>query len=434
MTVDGEGNDWYEGLAGESAYEKLVEFRRLHLKRIRICGRRKRWWDSELSAQVKVVRRERRGWRRVGHRNVLRSEIAKMKRMVKEKKYKCWRAFCEDLGLQSPCEVVRWARDPWRERERIGRLKGSNGVWVDSDEEKVGCLVSEVFGLQSGGARIGPRTWDRCPMSREELQCSVRRALGRTKNGSAPGPDGIGYRLIKAVKDTRLGRELMDEVVDNLWRGVFPEAWRQMRVVFIPKPGRDLTVARNWRPLNLINCVGKLCEKVVADRIQDYGDELFHKLQFGSVRGRSAVDMLYRSVVRARACIDKGGSVGWGFWDVKVGFQNVVGEEVLRILGEVRGTKGLCSWVEQFVAPRVFEVSWDRKVRGVGRTSTGVPQGSPLSPVLFLVWLAPILTEMERRIKEEVPGVGVEFPSYVDDLHCGLYDGGRAVRDEGVMD
>ena len=86
MTVDGEGDDWYEGLVGESAYEKLVNFRWLYLKRIRICGRSKRWWDSELSAQVKVVRRERRGWRRVGHRNVLRSEIAKMKRMVKEKK------------------------------------------------------------------------------------------------------------------------------------------------------------------------------------------------------------------------------------------------------------------------------------------------------------------------------------------------------------
>lgn len=36
-------------------------------------------------------------------------------------------------------------------------------------------------------------------MSREEIEHSVRRALGRTKNGSAPGSDGISYRLIKAI-------------------------------------------------------------------------------------------------------------------------------------------------------------------------------------------------------------------------------------------
>ena len=104
-------------------------------------------------------------------------------------------------------------------------------------------------------------------------------ALGRTRNWSAPGPDGISYRLIKAVRNTRLGQELVGEVVDNLMSGIIPPAWREMRVVFIPKPGRDLTLTRSWRPLNLINCMGKLGEKVVADRIQDFGGELFHHLQ-----------------------------------------------------------------------------------------------------------------------------------------------------------
>ena len=65
---------------------------------------------------------------------------------------------------------------------------------------------------------------------------------------------------------------------------------------------------------------------------------------------------------------------------------------------------------------------------GEGRSTVGVPQGSPLSPVLFLVWMAPILVELEWRIREEVPGVGVEFTSYVDDLHCRLYDMQTSVR------
>ena len=60
VTVEAEEKEWYGVLAGEAAYEKLVDFRRLHLKRIQICGRSKRWWDSDLSVQVQVVRRERR--------------------------------------------------------------------------------------------------------------------------------------------------------------------------------------------------------------------------------------------------------------------------------------------------------------------------------------------------------------------------------------
>ena len=46
-----------------------------------------------------------------------------------------------------------------------------------------------------------------------------------------------------------------------------------------------------------------------------------------------------------------------------------------------------------------------------------------------MVFMAPILEEMERRVKEEVGRIHVQFPSYVDDLHCGLYDK-RAVGKE----
>ena len=80
------------------------------------------------------------------------------------------------------------------------------------------------------------------------------------------------------------------------------------------------------------------------------------------------------------------------------------------------------SWLEVFMLPRDFEGAWDGSVWGRGPAAKGVPQGSPLSPVLLLVFMAPILEEMERRVKEEVRRVDVQFPWYVDDLHCGLYD------------
>ena len=102
FTVAYEGDVWYGELAGNTAYERLVDFRRHHLKQIRICSRSKRWWDSDLSDQVKAVQRARRWWALSGNRNVFYTEVSKMKCLVKENKDRCCRTFCEESGLQSP--------------------------------------------------------------------------------------------------------------------------------------------------------------------------------------------------------------------------------------------------------------------------------------------------------------------------------------------
>ena len=203
-----------------------------------------------------------------------------------------------------------------------------------------------------------------------------------------------------------------------------------MRVVLIPKPGRDLTQTKNWRPLNLINCIGNIGEKVVADRIQVEGRSLLHHQQYASVRGCSAVDVLYKLVVKAGQCLYGGGSVGWAFRDVKGDFQDVRSAEVIARMEGCGPLWCWLPWLQRFMSPQEFEVAWDGSVRGRGAAAKGVPHGSPLSPVLFLVFMAPILEDMERPVKEKVGRVEVQFPSYVDDLHCGLYDRRGAGEEE----
>ena len=69
----------------------------------------------------------------------------------------------------------------------------------------------------------------------DEMLGTVYKGLSGTSNTSAPGPDGISYRIWKAANKTRLGEELIIQVAANLGIGSFPKDWQNSKVVFIPK-------------------------------------------------------------------------------------------------------------------------------------------------------------------------------------------------------
>ena len=191
-------------------------------------------------------------------------------------------------------------------KTRMRNLGDLEGRTLETDEQKAEGLVRDLFGWNEESEVEGPQ--ESAEYGQDEIQDMeerVSRALMGTKNSSASGPDGISYRLINAVRDTTLGEELINEVAVQLLEGTIKERWKEMRVAQIPKPSRDLTVTRNWRPINLINCIGKLGEKVVVDHLQDV--DLLHHHQFGAVKGRSALEVVFRAVVKESRCMDGGG-------------------------------------------------------------------------------------------------------------------------------
>ena len=76
LTVTDEREAWYGEPVGDTDYDNLIDFRSRHLQKIRICSRSMKWWDAEITAQVRKVRKERKRVNRMGHRNVLCSEIS----------------------------------------------------------------------------------------------------------------------------------------------------------------------------------------------------------------------------------------------------------------------------------------------------------------------------------------------------------------------
>ena len=218
--------------------------------------------------------------------------------MVRKKKKECWHKFLEEHGSKDPWEVARMAKNPWGNKQRMKALVDNEGNKIEEKDQ--GKAMENAYFLwdpnktNTTGTPTGPGD----PI--DELLDKTYKALAGTSNTSAPGPDGISYKILKAATNlkTTLGSALMLQVATSLSTGSVPMEWQQSKVVFIPKPGKDHTQLKSWRSITLINCIGKLGEKVVADKLQEAG--LLHGLQFGSVKNRSAIDTVFREVTRVQ--------------------------------------------------------------------------------------------------------------------------------------
>ena len=91
----------------------------------------------------------------------------------------------------------------------MGRLRGADGEWLESEGDKVDGLVRDLFGEEAAQNFIGMGECREWPYGKDEVMEWVRDALCGTKNNSATGPDGVGYRLIKTIRDTRLANQLL---------------------------------------------------------------------------------------------------------------------------------------------------------------------------------------------------------------------------------
>ena len=101
-------------------------------------------------------------------------------------------------------------------------------------------------------------------------------------NRSAAGQDGISYILMKKLP-VETKQSLCKIYSDSVRLGYFPKLWKSATVKVIPKPNKDAKYAKNFRPISLLSCLGKVLERVIADRLSVHmeNNNMFAKSQSG---------------------------------------------------------------------------------------------------------------------------------------------------------
>jgi ribonuclease HI/retron-type reverse transcriptase len=228
----------------------------------------------------------------------------------------------------------------------------------------------------------------------------VNGAINKMKKHSAPGPDQILPIMISEAGDVT--KEALQQLFQKCWSSYsVPSIWKEENRIYIPKPGKDdYHIEKASRPLSLTSSVGKLMERIICQRLVWYLEAagLMDPLQFAYRRNHSISQAILLFVMDILEGFKKNENTVATFVDLEGAFDSVWREAVVYKLAEI-GIKGrMLLYIADYLRGRrarnlvnTHESTWIN-------TELGVPQGSVISPILFIIFIKNMTSSIPKKI------------------------------------
>ena len=232
----------------------------------------------------------------------------------------------------------------------------------------------------------------------EEKILNIIRALNINK---AHGWDEISVRMIK-LSDAALILPLKIIFTNCLRHGLFPEIWKHANVVPVHKKN-EKNLKGNYRPISLLPIFGKILEKLVYDSLYTHlvSCELLNPNQSGFRPGDSTINQLIsitHTIFKAFDC-NPPLDVRSVYLDLSKAFDRVWHDGLIYKLKRCGVSGQLLSLVENFLKNRKQRTVLNGQCSGWGDISAGVPQGSILGPLFFLVYINDLTMDLKCNVK-----------------------------------
>ena len=310
-------------------------------------------------------------------------------------------------GLEKNSTKPFWRYVKAKKQDNIGvaPLRNTGGSLVTDSKKKAEILLKQFKSVFTPDSNPSPNQTDhiqQCPDIEQIIisQDGVTKLLQDIKTEKATGPDSIPNLVLKEC-----AKEISPAITSifqaSLETGKLPTDWTNANISPIYKKG-DKHTAENYRPVSLTSVTCKILEHIICSHLLKHTDKhrILSPLNHGFRAGHSCKTQLLTTLKDFTKNFDKNIQTDIAILDFSKAFDTVPHRKLLEKMKKYGINGNILQWISSFLTTRKMKVVIDGFCSEEEKVTSGVPQGTVLGPILFLIHIndLPLVVDSQVRL------------------------------------